>query len=569
MVDSKLLSARDMHRAVVTDPQFRVPRRPALCRGLVTVPLPDGILVEGAAGRQVLRGAATRELIPKLLPLFDGTREVSAVAAAADVRVEHVEQARALLYTCGLLEEGAPQDPDATADGAGSFDGDGPVARYLSRNLDSTRVNISAFEAARRLTRARVAVAGDGPICALVRDELAAVGVAADVWASPEPSGDAQLDLVVAIGGSDTGAEDMSQIGSWCAEHAVPLLPVHVTGPTLDVGPYIDESFTLSFGEAERQRTPAPPSDERPTGEHPEPLVLAALIVSHATALIARVGSTPVLRGRVRTDLVTWQQSVHVTAPVPERTDGGSTLAQGGVPLAVAFETSVAFPPRRLLNPRDHQMHYKPGNIVLQRESKQWPSALTVALPGTGTAPLTPLRDGSAPLVSRVDLGHLTSVLLRGAGLRQDPAPAKDIQRWAPTGGNLGSVQLHALVRDVEGLPSGVWGYETAGHRMALLSERNGEPAVAGGQDAPVTIVLTGALARVASKYSAFAWRVVHLDAGVALAQMCHVASSLGLRAQPLDRWDDLGLAEVLDLDLESEPITGVLTLHPSVAKES
>ncbi|MGW8975636.1 nitroreductase family protein [Streptomyces platensis] len=568
MANSKLISAQDMRRAVATDPQFRAPTRPAVCRGLVVVPLPDGILIEGAPSRQVLRGAATRDLVPKLMPLFDGARELPEIAEQAGVPVEHVQQVVALLYTCGLLEEGT----HANAEDQAAARADDHAVTFWSRNLDSTRVNRSAVEVVTRLKNARVTVAGDAGHAALVRDGLVEAGLGQVTLIDGElPDTDTAPDLVIAIAGD--GHTDLHPVAAWCAELGAPLLPARLVGTTLDLGPYVDPQFTVSYEEAERQRAAAPaPGSPSAMDANVVHTLAAALTVNQVTAIVGRIGSTSVLRGLVRNDLETWRQTIHVIAPIPDRADGGSALTPAGVPLALAFESSVAFSPRKLINPRDHQMHYKPGNIALQHESKRWPSARTIALPDEGISPQGPLGADLARPVERVELGHLTSLLLRGAGRREDPTPARQVQRWAPTGGNLGSVQLHAVAADVAGLEAGTWGYESAAHRLARLSDAADVTKLGefGGEVTPAAvIVLTGALARVASKYSAFAWRVVHLDAGVAIAQMCHIARSMGLAARPLDRWDDLCLAELLDLDLDAEPVTGVLALRPAAVKES
>jgi hypothetical protein len=52
-------------------------------------------------------------------------------------------------------------------------------------------------------------------------------------------------------------------------------------------------------------------------------------------------------------------------------------------------------------------------------------------------------------------------------------------------------------------------------------------------------VVLTAALQRVARKYQAHAYRLVHLDAGRAIAQVRLVADALGLRVAPSLSWDD------------------------------
>ncbi|MGA5555355.1 hypothetical protein [Streptomyces lavendulocolor] len=559
MADNKLISAEEMRRAVAQDPQFNAPARPALCRGLVVVPFSDGILVEGGPTRQILRGTATRELIPRVLPLLDGTRDAARVAEQAEVPVQHVEQVIALLYTCGLLEEGA--DPA----GSGGTEADDPSAVFWSRSLDSTRVNRSAAEAMRRLSGTHVVIVADGDIGAGLRDGLLRNGFGRVELVPRLAEGTA--DLVIAI--DEGGRSDLRKTAAWCDSRGIPMLPAYLDGGTLDIGPYIDTEFTVSFDEADRQRSAEPPVRGRDSGADDIAVrtMATALIAGQVTAIASRVGAVSVLRGMVRTDLDTWRQDMYVTAPIPDRTDSRSALTTADVPLALAFEASVAFPPRKLLNPRDHQMHYKPGNIALQHESKRWPSARTIELPRTGIHPQAPLEPAAGTAAGRVGISHLASLLLLAAGRREDTRPGPSVPRWAPTGGNLGSVTLHAVVRDVEGVPAGVWGYDSAAHRLARLPDAV-DLARLPGTDAAVTFVLTGSLARVASKYSTFAWRIVHLDAGVAVAQLNHVAQSFGLLARPLDRWDDMTLSTAFDLDLDAEPITGVMDLRPSTRHE-
>ncbi|MFD8881600.1 hypothetical protein ACFV0H_03625 [Streptomyces erythrochromogenes] len=557
MADNKLISAEEMRRAVAQDPQFSAPERPALCRGLVVVPFADGILVEGAPTRQVLRGAAARDLAARVLPLLDGTRDVAQLAQQTDAPVQHIEQVVALLYTCGLLEEGAGDD-----------EVDDPAAVFWSRSLDSTRVNRNAAEAMKLLTGTRVAVVTDGGTGERLRDALSDNGFGDVELVDSAAALSGVPDLLVAV--DEGGRSELGETARWCAARGVPMLPAHLHGAILDLGPYIDPGFTISFGEADRQRRAHPP-EARPeaAGGNAVHTMATALITGQVTAIASRVGAVSVLRGMVRTDLESWRQDMYVMAPVPDHTDSRSSLTAADVPLALAFETSVAFPPRKLLNPRDHQMHYKPGNIALQHESKRWPSARTLTLPRTGIHPQAPLEPSGTASAGQVGLAHLASLLLLAVGRQEESAPGRpSVPRWAPTGGNLGSANLHAVVRDVEGVPAGFWGYDSAAHRLARLPDAV-DPARVSGADAAATLVLTGSLARVASKYSTFAWRIVHLDGGVAIAQLAHAARSFGLRARPLDRWDDLALAAAFDLDLDAEPITGVVELRPFIADEA
>src|SRR5262249_10266394 len=133
----------------------------------------DGLLVEGSDEQQVLRGQATRTLLPRLLPLLDGTRTLSQLMASLpEVPAGHTQQAVALLYTRGLLED-AGDDPEVDD---GSFDP--RTLAFFRRNVDATRVNRSAWQAARRVMNAEVVVYGDGEdSVAYVTEGLRASGV--------------------------------------------------------------------------------------------------------------------------------------------------------------------------------------------------------------------------------------------------------------------------------------------------------------------------------------------------------------------------------------------------------
>ena len=190
------LTAQRMSAAVASDPQFAVPKRPKLVDGLAIVALERGLLVEGGPERQLLRGAASRRLLPELLGLLDGTRDVVALAAQLeDETPTRIAQAVNLLYGCGLIEAGEPggvREPTETA-------------TFLSRTVDSTRANRNADEALTRLAAAHVPVAGPSALAARLVDELTAAGVGrAEVLTDPaRPAPGATL-----VVGVVTSAED-------------------------------------------------------------------------------------------------------------------------------------------------------------------------------------------------------------------------------------------------------------------------------------------------------------------------------------------------------------------------
>jgi len=547
-----------MAAAVAGDPQFVLPVRPRWVDGLVQVPVERGLLVEGGPERQVLRGAAATALLPRLIPLLDGTRDIAAVAGEVGLRDALVRQAVSLLYSCGLLEDGA--DPDA-----GAAEGH-PVAhdvlRFLSRQVDGTRANRSAGGAVARLARARVVVLGRGPLAARLAEDARATGVADVAQASGLGALDAEVALVVAV---VAPGEDRALVAldDRCAELAVPWLRVAPGDAEGEIGPRFERAHTacLDCFVSLRERADADGSAasgaeatvaRTATGADAEVLAgLAGLEIAH---LVTRVGAALSPRGVTRVDLATLAQR---TLPLLRR-PGCARCCPGpgearSPTLGVAYEQSVVFPPRALLDPKDHQVHYKPANLRLQREAKDLPGAARVALPD-------PDEDGEG---QGLGLGVLGGLLLRAFGLREPGAmgTAPKVERWAPTGGNLGSTTAYVLAARVAGVAPGAYCYLAREHTLARLPAPGpaDQPAAAG---PAATIVVTGALGRVAAKYGPFGYRIVLLDAGCAVAQLATVAAAAGIGIEVAARWDDHGLARRLGVDADTEPVTAVVGLH-------
>nr|BFE86242.1 hypothetical protein GCM10020093_088430 [Planobispora longispora] len=135
----------------------------------------------------------------------------------------------------------------------------------------------------------------------------------------------------------------------------MPVLPLRLEGGVAWLGPYVDTSFTACVECVAAQRD-AGEALEVPEPSEPDPDLAAdltaALVTAEAVALLSRVGSTHTLHGLVRTDLVGWHQRSYPVAGLPgcpNCGDGGA--AEPEAPAALAYEESVAFPPRSLTNP--------------------------------------------------------------------------------------------------------------------------------------------------------------------------------------------------------------------------
>ena len=590
-----VMRAGDVGRAARRDLQFRIPRRPVVRLGLRARPDEGGWVVDGARKNQVLGGAFAREHMGPLLEACDGTRTLDEIGETTGIGAQAAFEAVSLLWTGGIVEEGdtepAPGDPAPE------------LARFLSRLGDSTGVNDSWQDAARRLAAARVAVVGD--------NELAGEMVAALEPTLPEVRLDGaprRGDTLTVLIETLDSAERSKEVASRCREAGIPLLRVRAEQEAVTVGPYVDESFSPCLacaGADEPELGPRPDAARRDIG-----IGLAARAVA---ALIARTTVTHLPGDSRRTDLTTFTYSDH---PVVSRPGCPlcSVAGRGESPVPVApsapagarYEQSVAIPPAAFVDSKGHQQHYKPSNLRLQREFRDWPVCPRTPLPPADLGRLEqpwpvvhPLADnGSEPdIVARPTLGELATILALSVGVREplgaeptgqeraDAAqtpPSAKLRRWTAAGGNIGSVTAYVIVPSAgEGgeepgrqQPApGTYVYIERDHALALIG-----PAPSGadsGEDAEtdlltdgvgVRIVLTGNVDKVARKYFSFALRIAVQDCGCSFEVIRLVADALGVPLRARARWDEQLIARELGTDPGREPACIVVDLGGSRA---
>ena len=597
-----VMRAGDVGRAARRDLQFRIPRRPIVRLGLRARPEEDGWIIDGARKSQILGGAFAREHMGALLQACDGTRTLDEIGEVTGIGPQAAFEAVSLLWTGGIVEEGdtepAPGDPAPE------------LARLLSRLGDSTGVNDSWQDAARRLAAARVAVVGD--------TELAGEMVAALEPTLPE----VRLDgaprrgdtLTVLIETADS-ASSSQEVARRCREEGIPLLRVRAEQEAVTVGPYVDEAFSPCLACA--------CADEPALGPRPEAArhdIIVGLAARAVAALIARATVTHLPGDARRTDLATFTYS---DRPVVSRPGCPvcSVAGAGEEPVPVApsapvgarYEQSVAIPPAAFVDSKGHQQHYKPSNLRLQREFRDWPVCPRTPLPSADLERLDqpwpiahPLTDdGAEPdVVARPTLSELATILALSVGVReplgaeptgaesaeapQAPLSAK-LRRWTAAGGNIGSVTAYVLVpaagsagkagKGVDGdrLAPGTYVYIERDHALALIgaapSAVDAEPDAAAGTGAKplpdgvgARIVLTGNVDKVARKYFSFALRIAVQDCGCSFEVIRLVADALGVPLRARARWDEQRIARALGTDPAREPACIVVDLGGSRA---
>ena len=498
MADSTTTSgmrAADVGRAARQDLQFRIPRRPVVRLGVRMRPDEDDTWVlDGGRKSQVLGGAFARDHLGALLQACDGTRTVEQIGETTGIGAGGAFEAVSLLWTGGIVEEG---DCDPLPDPQPAPE----LACLLSRLGDSTGVNDSWQDAARRLAAARVAVLGDA---GLVEEIIGAL----DPTLSARAAAGAEPDDALAVVVETTASAPAAGVAERCWTLGIPLLRVRIEHDAVTVGPYIDPSFSpcLECATADESGPGATPDADRRD-------LAVGLAARTVAALIARATVTHLPGDVRRIDLETFTCSDRPVATRPgcpvcsaasasRRADGSPAPIAPSVPVGARYEQAVAIPPTAFMDSKGHQQHYKPSNLRLQREFRDWPTCPRTSLPDADLErlnrpwPLTgPLTEADAPHApgereaeaqealeagapapgrpgdpaapgGRPTLAELATLLALAVGVREPlrpgaraavgeqppadtagaPNDTSKLRRWTAAGGNIGSVTAYVLV---------------------------------------------------------------------------------------------------------------------------
>jgi len=572
-------SADLMLRAVESDPQFRPPQRPRLLPGLTMVPVPNGLLFEGAHERQLLKGRSAIDFLPQLVQHLDGTKTTADVveALSAQAHERNTRAALALLYTSGLLEDAA--DDEEVADTTRADEELDPhVLAFASRMLDVTRAHRSGRAMARALARARLAVVGEERLAAMVAGELRTSGIT-QVVADHDTIDRLDHDSIDLLIVADTTSTNWAaEIHRRLAGRPLPWLRV-VAGPTIEIGPRFDQGasgHTGCFG-CLNQIVGIVNGTRGAAEPHDDVLAITASIAAlEAANIVGRVSDPMTLRTVIALDATTLEQASWLAPRLPDCA-GTCDPDEGLRSLSAAylFEQAVAFPPRSETSPKAHQVHYKPSNLDLQGEHRTYPSAPSVHLPVVDHASLL-----SPPLWTQPDhertgdstqpgLDVLACLLETVVGLKPVQPASGTVARFAPTGGNLGSASAW-VSGPMWGADPAVYFHQPFERRLQrvapwddTVASRLAEIGCCLESDETL-VVLSAAVGKVAHKYGDFAYRVSHLDAGVALAQALAVTTALGLDMRLFPAFDEVGLASILGLTGQQESLTAAFAVRPT-----
>jgi SagB-type dehydrogenase family enzyme len=566
---------------------------PRFVHELVTVPFGDGLVVDGAHSLQVFKGKSTRSLLPELIPLMNGSRKLAELEnALPGTMPEHVRAAVTMLHEAGLVEDGSDQMAAANA-----FPNEQTLF-FLRRYSSATGRNLSGREACEKLQIAEVVIFEDGetPHGETLKALLQKTGVGRVLLLNRGSLGDwhpesgvppAQL-LIVSLALNGEDSESGARLDEWCAKKNLAWLRIAAdpAGGYADIGPYFSARDTSCY-RCFHQVHGRPVVHADPAIARMRPAEAEFWLSMAAVEIVYQLTEAgPVSRGRdfQRYDLGQWTSRQLRCARVPGCPRCRPLGERAAVDRRSVVDTAVVFEDysglqslgTALLREQAEPAAHRPANPA--QDSKLLSSCrhrdLIRELPKLERGALDLLRGSNMPARDSFSVEELSTLLMTCAGIKADRTPGSAVKRWSATGGNLGSVEVYLAVRNVSGLAAGLYFYEPRRHSLAHFQRHKGTLPIeefmrrvlgCRGELPDALALLTGSLQRLTRKYGAFGYRLVNLDAGVAMSQMHLVARALGVWSRTAARWADDLIEEQLNLNPLLEPSTVVVELsaHP------
>ncbi|MFF7449635.1 MULTISPECIES: TOMM precursor leader peptide-binding protein [unclassified Streptomyces] len=543
-----------------------------LIPGIMALPADGRLVIAGTPRRQVLRGKTATQVVPRILPLLDGTRTEEEIVRELGAPRGQFDRVVAALDSCGLLEPAAGTPAlDALPD---------EVVAHYGRFRDG-RVYAGVGEMADVLGAARVCVVAEDDLADKMVQDLLRSGVSevrrvpwplsSDDGTGHEPPAWQDHDLVVVVE-TPEGIRFISEDVRSLTGSGVPVLPFTVTQDHIEAGPWLYPGYGTCADCLARSRRDM--GWDGPAGAPSAAVreLAAGLACAEVVSRILGAPGSRLVNQVLRISLPDLTAERYLVVPYPACPDCGFGSPEQDTPeaaeLALRNEWLTRLAPAFLQDRQPFSREEDARNRALPAERPRFTTHPSRPLPSAEHTVHGVFGEDAPDRPAALEDEAFLSQLLRRVGGRRRDCDGDPMQRWTPTGGNLGSVELYVLHEPgFPGLPGTLFRYDDLAH--ALIAVRPdavpaaqllaGTDLAADGTPATV-IVLVAALGRAAVKYS-HAHRLVHLDAGCARTQLDATATGLGRQTTWAECWDERP-AQVLRLHDEDQIVTGAALLH-------
>jgi SagB-type dehydrogenase family enzyme len=346
----------------------------------------------------------------------------------------------------------------------------------------------------------------------------------------------------------DDGGQVLPDTVTLARGSGIPVLRFAGDAGTTEIGPVFYENWTPCVS---CFRAGYGVLGEAACAEHVPSELTAALVAAEIVTTLAQVGGSPRPWRMTRVRRSAWHTEAFDMLPgigcatcghAAPPSDAGEAGAA-----ALAYEWQHEIRPGPLSAPKTSTRERRLRIAALQFERDVFPPA--------------PARDLGGEFSGGAAL--LAELLARTAGRRMPSGDGRAMDRWAPSGGNLGSVQLYiATERDLFGLPGTLFRYDDLGHRIVAV---RADPipldsllsSGVGLDSRDVVLIFVASVSRIANKYEEFAPRLSHLDTGCAALQLSVAAAARDVAVSFAAGWRP-GLVGLLELEPDGEVVTAV-----------
>jgi SagB-type dehydrogenase family enzyme len=563
---------------------------PVFRRGLPVVEGPEALLIEGGRHRVLLNGPGAAYVLPRLLRLLNGQHSAPEVLAELGLDSGQLHQLLMVLAQNDLLE--FPLHTDVAPRSPGSAE---HVDSYLSRMAESADDGSAGPDPAATIAKARVLLVGPVAITGKVADDLTETGITSIELISAassvsntslERAASGRQGIVAAFDSRcDREPDAFSAMVETCSGLSLPVLRIAATPGTIEIGPSFHPVYTACyscFTRGYEAATLSPARDamcRRGVDDAEEVSLLSSFTAAEVLAMISHISSPRLARQLTLVYMPDYSVTAYDVTPEPDCSQCFGWQANGAAGTVETYEWIAEKTPSAVINwhPRS-SVRQSVKAAALQTRRTISPTAPWVALPaqeaespplGAQTAPCTPQTDVCAATIATV-LARVAGFRKRAHadGLEDGSGSDGHPRRWAPSGGNLGSVEIYlASDNDITGLPHLILKYDDIGHRLVaahahplplneLLAGTGLNPAMA-----DFVLIMVSAVGRISEKYGSFSLRLGHLDAGCAATQLSVIATGLGWRVSFASCWPS-ALGELLQLRPGAEIITAVASVR-------
>ena len=187
----------------------------------------------------------------------------------------------------------------------------------------------------------------------------------------------------------------------------------------------------------------------------------------------------------------------------------------------------------------------------------------------SGARGLSDALRAAVPREHRLRLAELGELLYLSAGITE--RRGGNALRAAPSSGALFPSELYVVVRQVDGLPAGLYHYDPEHHRLDALGPVPDAAAATFGtpqaDDADAVVVLTAVFRRTGYKYHNRAYRYAMADAGHLLENLRLAAHNAGMQARLVARFDEALAAKAIGVDGVEEGVLAVMDLRRAAGR--